>query len=206
VTQWAEEGIGRERGPAAVLRAWADVLVRPRRFFARNVAPGDQAPGLTFAALVVAVVAVTRAALVPGVYPVVAGQPLASAALWVLAAVVLVMPAGIHLAAALQTVLLMATVEDRAGVSETVQVLCYALAPCVLAGLPNPWVTAGVALWGTGLFVLGLAAVHGTSLVRGLAVGAAPAALVFGYGMGGAAALAAVADAVAGAVGAAGFA
>jgi hypothetical protein len=186
VTQWAENtDLGRERGPVALLRAWVEVLVYPRQFFRGKVAPGDQAPGLTFVAAVVLVSESIRLAVVDGAYPVIGGQPTASAVLWVLFVVVLVAPAGVHLTAALQTIILMGTVEDRAGVSETVQVLCYATAPCVLVGLANPWVTGAVAVWGATLFVVGLSEVHGVSLATALAVAAVPAALAFGYGFGG---------------------
>jgi hypothetical protein len=186
VTQWVEEtDLGRERGPVAMLRAWAEVLTRPRWFFGRRVAPGDQAPGLTFAATVVLVAEVIRVSLVADAYPVVANRPAASAVLWVLFVVVLVAPAGIHLTAALQTVILMGTVPERAGVSETVQTLCYAMAPCVLVGVPNPFVRAAAAIWGASLLVVGLAEVHDVHPSTALAVCAVPGFLVFGYGFGG---------------------
>jgi hypothetical protein len=195
VTQWAENtDLGRERGPVALLRAWVEVLVSPREFFRGKVAPGDQAPGLTFVAAVVLVSESIRLAVVDGAYPVIGGQPTASAVLWVLFVVVLVAPAGVHLTAALQTVILIGTIEDRAGVSETVQVLCYATAPCVLVGLANPWVTGAVAVWGAALLVVGLSEVHGVPLATALAVAAVPAALAFGYGFGGFESLAAVSE------------
>ena len=195
MTQWAENtDLGRERGPVALLRAWVEVLVYPRQFFRGKVAPGDQAPGLTFVAAVVLVSESIRLAVVDGAYPVIGGQPTASAVLWVLFVVVLVAPAGVHLTAALQTVILIGTIEDRAGVSETVQVLCYATAPCVLVGLANPWVTGAVAVWGAALLVVGLSEVHGVPLATALAVAAVPAALAFGYGFGGFESLAAVSE------------
>lgn len=195
MTQWAENtDLGRERGPVALLRAWVEVLVSPREFFRGKVAPGDQAPGLTFVAAVVLVSESIRLAVVDGAYPVIGGQPTASAVLWVLFVVVLVAPAGVHLTAALQTVILIGTIEDRAGVSETVQVLCYATAPCVLVGLANPWVTGAVAVWGAALLVVGLSEVHGVPLATALAVAAVPAALAFGYGFGGFESLAAVSE------------
>jgi hypothetical protein len=199
VTQWAENtDLGRERGPVGLVRAWAEVLVRPREFFRRKVAPGDQAPGLTFAAAVVLAAEATRLSLVTGGHPVVGGRPVASAVLWVLVVVVLVAPAGIHLTAALQTVILLATVESRAGVSETVQVLCYAMAPCVLVGIPDPLVRTAAAVWGAGLFVVGTSEVHDVGPVTALAVAAVPAGLVFGYGFGGYGAATDVAATVAG--------
>ncbi|MHB9286068.1 YIP1 family protein [Halobacteriales archaeon Cl-PHB] len=197
MTQWVEEPTaGRDRGPLAVLRAWVEVLVRPRRFFRNGVAPGDQAPGLIFAALVVFVAVTSMLAVRPDSYPVLAGQPVVSAVLWVLAAMVLVAPAAIHLTAAVQTVLLMTAVPDRAGISETVQVICYATAPCVLAGLPSPWLRSAVAVYGAGLYVLGLATVHDTRLPVALVVGFVPAVAVFGYGFGGVAALSEALDLV----------
>jgi len=198
VTQWADNtDLGRDRGPVALLRAWAEVLVYPRQFFRGKVAPGDQAPGLTFVAVVVLASESIRLTVVDGAYPVISGQPTASAVLWVLFVVVLVAPAGVHLTAALQTVILIGTVEDRAGVSETVQVLCYATAPCVLVGLANPWVTGLVAVWGATLLVVGVSEVHGIPLDAALVVAAVPAVLAFGYGFGGSEALATVADRVA---------
>jgi hypothetical protein len=200
MTRWVEhpEG-GRDRGPAAVARAWLEVLVRPRRFFRTGVAPGDQAPGLVFAAAVVLVEEAVRFALVPGTYPVFADRPLASAALALAVAVVLVTPAALHLTAALVTVELAALTRlvgvapDRGGVSETVQVLAYAAAPCDLAGAPVPALRVACAAYGTALLAVGLATVHRLSLPRAALAAALPGALVFGYGFRGFAALVALA-------------
>jgi hypothetical protein len=194
VTQWVEtvEG-GRERGPAAVARAWVEVLLRPRRFFRTAVAPGDQAPGLIFLILVVGVAAGTRLALVPGLRPVYLDRPALSALFVLLAVATLAAPLALHLLAALQTLLLLALVRDRAGVSETVQTIAYASAPCALAGLPYPSVQAVCGAYGAVLLVLGLATVHDTSLLRAAAAGAPTAALAFGYGFGAFDALAALA-------------
>lgn len=186
MTQWVDNSeLGRERGPVALGQAWVEVLLRPRYFFARKVAPGDQAPGLTFAAVVVFVAEAVRLATVPGGYPVVAGQPIASAVLWLLALVVLVMPAGIHLTAALQTVILIGTVDGRAGVSETVQVICYSLAPLAFLGVPNVWIQAVVVLWSGALLVYGMATIHDISLPKALVVAAVPGVILLGYGFGG---------------------
>jgi len=183
VTQWVENTTGgRDRGPVAVLRAWIEVLVRPRQFFRTGVAPGDQAPGLVFAALVVLVEEGTRLALVPGAYPVIGGQPVASRALGLALAVVLVMPATLHLTAALQTVLLMPFVPDRAGVSETVQVLGYATAPCVLAGPPAAPLRLLCAVYGFVLLAIGMHEIHDIGPLRTLPLVAVPGAIIFGYG------------------------
>lgn len=183
MTQWVEdrEG-GRDRGPAALACAWVEVLVRPRRFFRAAVAPGDQAPGLVFAMAVVLVAEATRYALVPDAHPVVAGAPRLSAALFLGATVLLVAPAALHLVAALQTLLLLPFASDRGGVSETVQVIAYASAPCALAGPPVPELRALCAAYGAWLLVVGLREVHGLSTRRAAVLGAPPAVLVFGYG------------------------
>jgi hypothetical protein len=165
------------------------VLVHPRRFFRAAVVPGDQGAGLTFAMAVVAVEEATRLALVPGAIPTVVGGPVVSAALVVGVATLLVAPAGLHLVAALQTLLLRPLVAERAGVAETVQVLAYAAAPCVLAGPPVPWLRVLGAGYGTWLLVAGLREVHGTTRRRAAVAGALPAAVVFGYGFRGFAAL-----------------
>lgn len=183
VTQWVENPAGgRERGPVALARAWIEVVLRPRRFFDAAVAPGDQAPGLVFAAVVVAIEEAVRFLLVADAYPVIAGRPLVSGVFWLLIAVVLIMPAALHLTAALQTLLLLAFVEERAGVSETVQILAYASAPCVFAGVPSPELRLACCLYGAILFVVGIARVHEVSLPTAVLVAAVPALVVFGYG------------------------
>jgi hypothetical protein len=198
VTQWVDDPTGgRERGPVALARAWATAMLRPRQLFRSAVAPADQAPGLVFAAAIVLVAETTRIALVADAYPVMGGQPLASAVLYVAFVVVLFTPAALHLVAALQTVILMAVVEERAGVSETVQVIAYATAPCLFAGLPYPGVRVLATAYGAVLFVLGLSEIHDVSLPTSVAVGAVPAALVFGYVFRGFGALATLVDAVA---------
>jgi hypothetical protein len=162
------------------------------------VAPGDQAPGLTFAVSVALVYLLSRFGFTPASVPLDVGRPLVSAGLSLLVAGVIVAPLTLHLASALQTVILMTTVEDRAGVSETVQVVAYATAvsetvqvvayataPCVLAGLPFPALRVGCTLWGFGLLVVGMATVHDTSLPRALLATFVPGLLVFGYAFGG---------------------
>lgn len=175
---------GRSRGPFGLARTWTAVVVQPRSFFRSAVVPGDQAPGLLFAMAVVAVEEATRFALVgPGAaYPVVGGLPVLSAVLWLGLGVLVVGPAALHLVAALQTALLIPFVEERGGVSETVQVLGYSTAPCVLAGVPVPEVRALVTIWGAVLLVVGISEVHGPWLEPAAALGAIPAALVYGYG------------------------
>jgi len=197
VTQWVERTAGgRDRGPVALVRAWLAVLVRPRQFFRAGIAPGDQAPGLVFAMAVVLVEEGVRFLLVPGAYPVFGDRPLASAVLALAVAAVLVTPAVLHLTAALVTVELAISTRlagvapDRGGVSETVQVLAYAGAPCVFAGVPVPALRVACAAYGAVLLVVGLATIHRLSAPSAAAVAALPAALVFGYGFRGFAAAA----------------
>jgi hypothetical protein len=167
-----------------------EVLVRPRRFFHAAVAPGDQAPGLTFAMAVVLVEEASRLALAPAAVPALTGSRAASAVITVAVAVLIVTPAALHLVAAVQTVPLMALAGDRAGISETVQVLAYAAAPCALAGVPVPAVRVAATAYGAVLLVVGLAVVHRMGRRRAILAGAIPAALVFGYGFRGFAAIA----------------
>lgn len=194
MTQWVENPTGgRDRGPVAVVRAWAEILTRPRRFFEVGVAPGDQAPGLIFAAGIVlfeeasryAVVTLAERGLVstgPFLYPAIGDFSPGLAVLALLAVIIFVMPATVHLTAALQTVLLIPFAKDRGGISETVQVLCYAMAPCLLAGLPSPELRVLVTAWGAALYVVGTTVIHDIGWGKAAILGALPAAIVFGYG------------------------
>lgn len=183
MTTWIEESTGgRDRGPVAIARAWVEVLVRPGRFFRAGVAPGDQAPGLTFVMAVVLVEEATRLMLSPASIPSITASPVLSAGLTVAVAVLIVTPAALHLVAAVQTLPLIVLAEDRAGISETVQVLAYSAAPCVFAGVPVPAVRVLATAYGAFLLVDGLAVVHGLSERRARLAAAVPAVIVFGYG------------------------
>lgn len=183
VTQWVEavEG-GRRRGPGGLALAWVEVLRRPRQFFAEGVAPGDQGPGLTFAVAVVLLAQGTRFAVGVDAYPVLGGRPVASGVFWTVAAAVLVAPLTLHVIAAGQTVLLAAGTDDRGGVSETVQVLAYAAAPCVLAGVPIPAVRVVAGTYAIVLYLVGLRAVHDLSIPRVVVLGIVPGIGAYGYG------------------------
>jgi hypothetical protein len=175
------------------------VLVRPRRFFRNGVAPGDQAPGLVFAVCVALVYVASRFLFVPATRPQFFASEAASVVVGLLVAGLIVAPVGLHLVAALEVVLLIPTVPDRAGVSETVQVVAYATAPMALAGVGVTPAFAGVAgldtvvaAWrlllagyGVVLFVVGIATVHETSLPRAALAAVVPAVIVFGYFFGG---------------------
>lgn len=183
MTKWIEnpEG-GRDRGPRALARAWVEVLIRPGRFFRTGVAPGDQAPGLTFFMTVVLVAEATRYALVENAYPELPVVWPLEALFWLSLVVLLVAPLGLHAGAAVQTLLLLPTVRDRAGISQTVQVIAYSSAPCVFVGIPIPEVRVLCTAYSAVLLILGLFVVNGTSVLRAVAAGTIPAALVFGYG------------------------
>ena len=183
MTQWVDalEG-GRDRGPRALARAWLEVLIRPRRFFRVGIAPGDQAPGLTFLMAVVLVSETTRYVLVEDAYPSLPVSPILEAAFLLSLVVLLVAPLALHFITALQTLLLLFVVEDRAGVSQTVQVIAYASAPCVVVGIPSPELRLIATGYGAVLLILGLRIVHDTSVLRAIVAGAIPAAIVFGYG------------------------
>lgn len=185
MTQWTATDAGRSRSPRALLRSWITVLLRPRQFFRESVVPGDQGPALLFAMCVAAVAAGTRLALVPSARPVYGDQPVVSAVVALVAITLVVAPTVLHLVAALQTVVLLAVVRDRAGVSETVQVVAYASAPCALAGAPIPALIAACCTYGTALLIVGIAVRHDVSLPAAAALVALPAAALFGYGFGG---------------------
>lgn len=193
MTTWVEspEG-GRARGPRGLARAWAEVLVRPRRFFRNGIAPADQAPGLVFGVLVALVVAATRlwASDLPTLPPFVPEAGVLRVALVLLVVGLFLAPATFHLAAALETLALAVPglAPNRGGVSETVQVVAYATAPCILAGVPYPPLRAACCLYGAALLVVGTAVRHDVSLPRAALAAALPATLVFGLGFGGLAA------------------
>jgi hypothetical protein len=184
MTRWIEDSSGgRDRGPRAIARTWVEVLVRPYRFFRAGIAPGDQAPGLVFAILVVWIEEVIRVVLVADPYPVAFGAPVLSTALGIVAVVLFLTPVVLHLVAGLQTVFLAAVfVRDRANISESVQVLAYASAPCVFAGVPVPEARALCGIYATFLLVVGLRTVHSARPKQALLAAAVPAWLVFGLG------------------------
>lgn len=182
MTTWVEDPTGgRPRGPRGLVRAWIEVIFRPQRFFTNGISPGDQAPGLTFAMAVVLIEEAVRLALVPGAIPMIAGSRFESGLLTLALAVLLVTPAALHLFSGLQTLILIPVVEERGGVGQTVQVMAYATAPCVLAGFPEPALRGICALYGASLYFVGLARVHGLDPLRTLLLGGIPALLVFGW-------------------------
>ncbi|MDR5671941.1 putative membrane protein, Yip1 family [Halalkaliarchaeum sp. AArc-CO] len=174
MTTWIDtpEG-GRDRGPRALVRAWIEVLVRPRRFFGTAIAPADQAPALFFAMAVTATSIGGLFLAVPGLSPTVGGSSLVGGAVVGGLLVVLVTPVTLHLTAAVGTIALVVVAPDRGGVSETVQLVGYASAPLALVPVPVALADVSIAsaMW-TGiayagiLLFVGIAARHGTGPVR----------------------------------------
>lgn len=169
-------------------------MIRPQRFFVNGVAPGDQAPALTFAAVVAAVYTIGWILADPGIVPGIAESVGLSAVVVVLVVTTLAAPVGLHLTAAVATVsVVLASVDidgdegglttrDRGGVSETVQVVSYASAPMALAGPPIPELRVLCGVYATALLCLGLRTIHGTTAIRTALAGTPPALL--GYGVG----------------------
>ena len=192
MTSWYEDPDGgRARGPRGLARAWFEVLGRPRRFFITGVGPGDQAPGLTFAAVVAGVFVLGWVVSDPAIVPEITENVVLSATVVVLVVTALAAPVGLHLTAAVATVsLIVASIEvndgvslrDRGGVSETVQVVAYASAPMALAGPAVPALRLACGLYAAVLLLIGLRTIHATTWPRTLVGGVPPA--VFGYGVG----------------------
>lgn len=181
----------RGHGPAGVFDAWVGVVRSPRSFFDRAITPGDQRPGLVFAIAVgVVYVAGTlrfapETVLGPDRVPVIGSSPLLTGLLLVLLTAVFFVPVLLHLLAAVQTVLLAVAVDDRAGVSETVQVLAYATAPCAIAWIPFAPAQLLLAGYGAVLLAIGISSVHGTSIPAGFGLSFIPSIVVFGWLFGG---------------------
>lgn len=190
MTTWVQrsEG-GRARGPRGLVRAWVEVLVRPHRFFRNGVAPADQAPGLTFAIAVALAYVGAWLAMAPSLVPSRWGGGMLSLVLTLALVALVVAPATLHLTSAVLTLSLLPLVRDRAGISETVQTLAYAAAPCALAGPPVPALRVACAVYATVLLVIGLATVHRTTYARAALAALPGAVIAFGYGFGGVAAL-----------------
>jgi hypothetical protein len=161
-------------------------MARPGRFFRNGVAPGDQAPGLVFAIAVALAHVAVRFAVDPSAVPVIAGRPTASLGFALLVTALIGAPLVLHLVAALQTIVLLVLsaaglVGERAGVSQTVQAVAYATAPCALSGAPIPLVQALAAGYGFVLLVIGIGTVHDLPWPRALLAALLPGVLVFGY-------------------------
>lgn len=181
MTTWVEPRDGRRRGPLGLAQAWVQVLRHPARFFEEAVSPGDQGPGLAFAIAVVLIEESSRLLLVPAARPMLDGSALVGSVIFVAIAALLITPLALHAFAALETLVLLAA-PSRGGVSETVQVLAYASAPCILAGIPSPELRIVVGLWAAGLLAVGFHVVHDLRYPAAVVFATPAAILAIGYG------------------------
>lgn len=117
---------------------------------------------------------------------------------WLPAALLLVVIAAIGLLAVQQHLAALATAiagvgllavarrgfgfHERAGVSETVQVVAYASAPMAIAGPPIPELRIACGVYAAVLLAIGLRTVHGVSYPRAVVAAIVPA--LIGYGVG----------------------
>ncbi|WP_280536549.1 YIP1 family protein [Halopenitus sp. POP-27] len=194
MTTWIENPTGgRARGPRGLVRAWAEVLLRPGRFFRNGVSPGDQAPGLTFAMAVAVAFTAGWFLVDPTAIPGIVGSAAASAAVTLVLVGVLAAPVGLHLTAVAGVIAAIVAslrrtatgsigTADRGGVSETVQVVAYASAPFALAGPPLPALRVACTIYATGLLVIGFRRIHGLSWPRTVIASLPPAVIGFGFG------------------------
>ena len=169
---------------------WLEVVVRPRRFFRRTVQANDQAPAVYHIILLGAATAALRLSVGPTEMTGMGGSTVLGTLVWIVVTAIFIAPVGLHLAAAVATVMLMMTAPDRAGISMTVQVWAYAATPVVLTGVGSPPLTVAALALGAGLTVIGTAEVHALSPIRGLVATALPVGIVYGVGLGGFAAIA----------------
>lgn len=174
MTTWVERSsAGRDRGMRGIARAWVGVMIRPRQFFQTATAPADQAPALTFAMFVTGISVLGLLLTNPGLSPVVSGSRIGGGLLiWTLL-VLVVTPVTLHLTAAIGTLPLLVLAPERAGISETVQLIGYSSAPIALAWVPGllvntsfDVVVAGLFGYSLALLVIGVASVHRTGIVR----------------------------------------
>ena len=98
MTTWVEnpEG-GRERGARGLVRAWLELLTRPRRFFRNGISPGDQSPGLSFVIVVSFCYTAVRFATLPAARPGFFASEAASVLVGLLLATFIIGPVGLHL-------------------------------------------------------------------------------------------------------------
>ena len=181
MTTWVEPHAGRSRGPLGILQSWVQVLRHPFEFFGEAISPGDQAPGLVFVMLVVLVEESTRLYMVSEARPMVSGSEVIGSILFVALAALLIAPLSLHAFAAMETLVLLGS-PSRGGVSETVQVLAYASAPCVFIGVPVPEIRVVAGLWTALLLVVGFRVVHGLQYPLAVLYPMPAAVIAIGYG------------------------
>lgn len=166
------------------LHLWASALLEPWVCFREFTVERDQTRAMGFVMVVIAGWALVGVLFETISHPVIGGFPTASLIIWITFLVLVVAPAAIHLLALVATLVVMAIVRERAGVSQTVQVMAYAMAPAVLVPIPLASLQVILALYGGVLVVYGLRVVHETSFWRALLAGIVPAYLLYGLGFG----------------------
>lgn len=171
------------------LHVWITALLAPWLCFRTYVLDRDQTRAIGFAAVVTVVWLLAGVLAGTVSYPVLGGMPAASLLLWLVLLSLVAVPIGIHLLSFVATLILVATVSERAPVSATVQVVAFAMAPAVFLSIPVVEVQAIVGVYGALLLIYGLRVVHETSFWRALLAGAIPAYLLYALGFGADAAL-----------------
>lgn len=178
--------------PHWLIGTWIAVVGRPDRFFRQSIRRGDQSGALLFVAAIVLTTIVFRLGFGTLTLPTIGTSPLLSTLLWIGVLIVLVTPLLLHLLAAVQTVILIALAPNRAGISETVQILAYAAAPCVFTGFDHIGLTLLASGYALVLVVYGTTVVHDCGWLRATIAGGIPAVVALGVGFGGFAALEAI--------------
>lgn len=180
----------RSTAPAAVgivartVRLWGETLLTPWRVFPGGIRPGEQLPAVIFTVLVTGAWVAVRVAVDPGAVPVLGDAPVVSMLIWAALLAVVVAPVAVHVMAAVATVVLIAIASDRAGVSETVQTVAFAMAPAPVLATGVAELQVLATIYGTFLVMYGLSAVHRVSPERALLAGAVPAYVLFVVGFG----------------------
>lgn len=170
------------RSVTVVYDLWLIAMFFPWRCFRSHVRPRDQSLAIVFAMAMVAVWAVVRAIFGALAYPTLGSSGWLSAAIWVSLLVVVVTPVALHLLAAVATVILIAVAPERGGVSETVQVIAFSMAPVPLLGIDLVGVRAISALYGFLLMWYGVRVVHRVPFERALLVVALPSYMLYAMG------------------------
>lgn len=165
-------------------RVWGTAMIAPWHCFDRYTVEGDQTRAIGFSVVVVAIWLSLGTFSGTVSYPVIGEMPSVSFVLWFAVLALLVIPIGLHVLAFISTLVILATVRERATVSETVQTIAFAMSPAVFLSVPVVEVQAVAAVHGSVLVVYGLRIVHATSFWRALLAGVLPAYLLFGLGFG----------------------
>lgn len=163
---------------------WVTALLAPWRCFHASIRPGDQTRAIGFAVVVVAAYLAMHAATGSLEHPVVGDLRVFSFLLWATFLLLVAVPVGLHLLTAVLTLVLIPLAPKRRGISETVQVVAFAMAPAVFVPIPALEVQVLAGLWGAALLAYGVAVVHDVSVTRAVLAAAIPAYLLFGMAFG----------------------